>query len=333
MKRPKPGFSVYIKTRLTHPLKRNKTLVYETGKGDRFQDVGSIHTALIPMAIIFLWLICSFILNLTLIGELTILVLLILHRIFRYFWTDFETAEEDFNTSSHGALLEAGNDDSEGRVIKDNRRIRCAHTFIIFEIVLIVAVLSCSALLAGNSPYSRKMPESPEILSLENSDYSTVSAYEIVRLYMDKFCPEAQLTDYGAGYGENGTLYDFTFKNPMKGIFANKIYKSLCAFIDTEENKLTIYYFCNYIPWSSYRTKPEPFAEPAAEKIKSIVISEAAVNPEDINSIYIGTSFPKYQSDDNFDPGGDTWAVVIEVDGEDKYYTVNLAEKKASLFY
>lgn len=97
MKHPKPGFKVFIKMRVKHPLTRKHRLVFTDEAGAKYKDDGSIHTALIGTMFWFFFVFTQISLRYTIWTYLLGAILLVLHRLFRYFWTDFARFDEQGN--------------------------------------------------------------------------------------------------------------------------------------------------------------------------------------------------------------------------------------------
>lgn len=295
--------------------------------------------------------------------------MLFLHRFFRYFWTDFELVDEEGNPTDDKSLLYVrkrrerskaynklikliGEDETPSEYIY--YRYRWWQRIIIFlEAVLLLGILIAIPALSSGSPYSRlytvelRNPDMPNIewysydgspvvvpepydgkIPLKKAD-TLLEAYGEARSYIDTFCREAGLTNYGAELEDGQTIYHFTFKNFRRGLLYKKDYAIMDARVNADEDWMKVYYWSYYAIGSQYGPIEAPKEEINVEKILDIICKETGEAKSSLKYYYIGAHSLINDSPNNYDPGGDTWWVAIHFTDRNYYFTVDLTKGTA----
>jgi hypothetical protein len=175
LKRPKPGFGNFIKTRIRHPFKFAEDMIVVDGSGQRFRDIGSAHTVTMITGFMLsvIMILCVF--NWTAAGLWLVIFaavsILFSHRFLRYFWTDFERVDEEGNAVEDKCLLyvkkRRKRPKAYNRLIKrtgedeaPSEDIYCRYRWwqrilILLEAVLAFGVIIVIPAVGSGSPYSR----------------------------------------------------------------------------------------------------------------------------------------------------------------------------------
>lgn len=94
MKQGKPEFNIFLKTRLRNYFRHTPKLVYAGEDGTFYRDSGSVYTALLGIWFMFVCIASVTLVDYTTFGFILWVLAALLHRLFRYFWTDFDIVDE-----------------------------------------------------------------------------------------------------------------------------------------------------------------------------------------------------------------------------------------------
>lgn len=372
MKRLKPKFRVYYETRLRHPLKSQEDLVYITEAGERFRDVGSPHSAIILCALFVFIALTLGIFYWTKYGFLLIFIsgvfLLILHRVFRYFWTYFERVDAEGELIDDKSLLYAKKRRQRSDAfwefadlfgctkptedIKYSKYKGWQKALIFLETIVIFGMVFALPIATANSPYSRlcsievkSIPfyDNPNVevyyskdpiiidydygkIPLKQNADTLLQVYEEVRLYINTFCPEAEITDYAVELYDGEIKYCFTFKNFRRGLLYREAYKIISVDVNPDGNWMRFDYYGYYAIENWFGPIKPPKKEIDAERIVNLILQKTGLSKDAVKYYRIGTHFQFFDSLNMSDPSGDTWAAYISCGDLRCFYTVNLAE-------
>lgn len=355
MKRPKPGFRVFIKTRIKHPLKSLHKLIFTDAAGIRYKDTGSIHTALFGgvfwISFFFLQISLRFTLWAYVLGAL----LPILHRFLRYFWTDFAGFDRNGDEIENKSLLfrkvlpissmflNSDNVEYEQEgdcYVKYERYGGWRKALITLEAVLLICLPFAALAFTIEAPYSRFAVNTDEyeMFATQNNVDTLSEAYGEARLLIGERCPEAELIDLAAVIDLRDTermslkqelfrnTYIFTFRNPERGVFIHNTDEIIVLNIHGPGG-IAMFDFSD-ATWEQAGVKAlkEPVDADSA-RIRDIALGAAGISEEDAESIVIR---PGSVSSVYYDPGGETWEAGIQsVGGEQYYYIVDAAKGTA----
>ena len=324
MRKPKPGFRMYLKARLKNPLTLLLPLSYEltyTSKtGDRFKERFSVHTAIFYIAVGALLYISYMYLNTTIWYFILWAVVLIIFSYIRYFWEEFD-------------LLDENNEPIE----RNYKRSVLFYAFITLELALMVGLPAVVYTAALHSPYAKL--SNPALEGKSSNFYTNglienfLQAFDSAADFADQNAPKAVLTQYGIVIYPDGEDYCFTFKKQFPSLFILRTYEFDSLFIYYPSNfdyGVNCTYWDSESLYSTFEPVPPPTAEIDTQIIIDILCASTDIKREDTESIYIGTNF--FTDLPNLsDPGGDTWAVQVVKADTRYYYTVSLAEGTAVL--
>jgi len=223
---------------------------------------------------------------------------------------------------------------------------------IFLEALIIFSGVISLPIATANSPYSKfslievnSIPwyDNPNITTIYSKDPITIDynygkiplsqnantllqVYKEVRLYIDTFCPEAEITDYAAEQEDGTILYYFTFKNFRRGLLYKEAYKIISVDVNPDEDWMRFDYYGYHAIQNWFRPVKPPENDINMEKIIDLVLQETNLTDEDVEYYWIGTNFLIFDSQNMIDPSGDTWAVIIVLKGKQYYFTVNVAQ-------
>ncbi len=209
MKRPKPGFKTFLKTRIRHPFTVSSEILYKDDSEEKYKDVGSVVTTMLMALYLLLSIVVILNLRLTVLGWILWLALPLLHRfVLRYFWTKFEICEYDFAANETEELLRDGKDWEKTRLLKK--------AAVLLEAVLVIAI-AAGAYLFTDSPSFKMMGEIGYIDADRETD-TAEKQYEYACDIADEHIVGAELLWYEIRI-ESGRLFcQFIFRNPDPGI-------------------------------------------------------------------------------------------------------------------
>ena len=321
MRRPKPRFRVFLKTRFKHPLTLPYDLTYINEAGDQFQENFSAHTAIFYIMAAALIFISFVYLNTTIWYFLLWALVLFIFSYLRYFWAEFY-------------LLNENNEPIES----ENKRSGWWKALIALELVLMIGLPIVVYTASIDSPYFKVWyPIEDGETYHRPADHKIEDfwqAYDAAINFVEQNAPSAVITQYGTVvYPDGEESYYFTFKNQTPSAFIRRTF---------EFHVLLIYYsrdfhygsYCSNWGYDSLYSAFKPIDPPATEidtqKIIDILYVNTGLNKEDAEYFYISTHFftdlPELSN-----PGGDNWAVQVVIADTRYYYTVNLTEGTAVL--
>lgn len=322
-KRPKPGFKNFIKTRMRHPLMSHDGLVYVGVSGERFRDAGSVQTFLLPAFMIFLLIATIITVDYTLFGLMMWILLFIMHRYLRYFWTEFLRVDEE------GNIIE-----DEGRTTKGNKRSNNEYkawqkALFALEALLILAAVAGVTAITLSPAFAVEYPPISlyEIKNPEGMTFAQIYS-EVKKAAEDRF-PRAEPVNYGVS---NFRGYSFLFRNPNRGLVIHNIVEMTEALVYFgSESTMVVWRDNTHIPlrWVFQQTLSSPPESLDFRNMLEIVLHKAGLSENDVKNLTIEACSSDWNANHITDPGGNTWAVEFAVNGTQYYYTVNLAEGTA----
>lgn len=244
MKYPKPGFGVFIRTRIKHPLKGSLELLFN-GKDDiKYIDYGSTHTAMLTALYLLLWIPVIFHVRFTALGWAAWLLLPVLHRfLFRYFWTKFEIYEGEFAPVKAEVLLKRNESRKEAGALKK--------AVAVFEAVLVLAAVVGAFIITKYPPFTI---DSFISVKIERDLETAGDLYQYANGYLQEQFPGTQLIAYRLGFEEggwkhdDGTITDYTwcfmfFRNPRQGLFIRNQKEIIWAETCSEYDSMFLTFF------------------------------------------------------------------------------------------
>lgn len=329
MRKPKPSLSIYLKTRFKHPLKLSYDLIYSDDLGNRYEENFNAHTAIINLTAIGLSLVTLIRLNCTIWYFLLWVLIFFVLRYLRYLWADF-------------SMLDENNKPSE----KTETMSIWQRIFLVLEVISMISIVTGVTILSNASPYARAANYLSQPIidreietgktykhEIDQKADSLLQAYEASLDLAKTGSPNAVITDYRVALLPEGTVYLFIFKNESPSAFLKLTDEFEICRVSTNlvyEDFLSYSYLKYDSAFAHFNPVDPPATEIDTQKIINILWTNAGFNQEDVEGIYIGTHFftdlPELS-----DPGGNTWAVQVEIDDKLFYYTVDLAEGTAVL--
>ena len=320
MRKPKPGFRMYLKTRFKRPLKLplplSYDLIYTNEAGDRFKERFSFHTAIFYITVAALVFISLIYLNATIWYYILWIFVLFIFSYLRYFWEEFDLLNEN---------------DQPNRI--DHKRPGWRKALIVLELLFMVGLPFIVYTAAVDSPYARSKHYIEEgDARVDLLDYHIEhlwQAYDAATDFVEQNAPGSIITEYGiAMYSDGEKIYTLTFRNQTPSIFIRRTYEYDVYRMESSPDYYSglIWSYWNYdSPYSRFKPIDPPTTEIDTQRIMNILWTNTDLKQKDIEGLYIGTHF--FTDLPNLsDPGGDTWAVQVATADTFYYYTVSLTE-------
>ncbi len=337
MKQRKPDFGTFLKTRLRNFFRYTSNVVYVDADGTLYRDSGSVYTTLLGIWYAYFLISAVILVDYTIFGIALWVLLALLHRVFRYFWTDFDAVDEQ------GEVIPGSSPAYERRRKRsklmawymrylDEKETEYKVTVSRYtqrqKLMAGVLGVALLVLLAGSIvlqlPVMRfyRNPQSGYLEYAGDEIHTVRQAYEAARMLAQSYRKDAEFIEYSLYYHPDlyGEMYAlFLFRNTQPNllihtsneVFRLEVYADGTIIQDYDDN-LTL--AKRFSP-----TLPEPLTDMDTDIMRDKALAAAGVDIGDMESI---TMVPVLSGD----ASADIWNVTVRTENRRINQSIDMAQ-------